>query len=140
MLALLDAVFTADADACVLRALLVDIGDLEIIGFLDAEDQRILVGEHRGCGFFAEIPGIVTVFGDAEADVVGDDFEGFRLLGAGTGDRQQGGDGSNGKDDFFHMLWADWFPTFKDRAFFAIDRRFSTGFFYLRTVVLNYLR
>ena len=74
------AVLAAYAHILVARAVLLQIRQLEIQGFLHAEAGRTLVQYHSGRRFPAIGPDIVSVIGRAVTDVIGHHFEGFRFL------------------------------------------------------------
>ena len=75
MLTFCHSILSSDSEGNVLRALLGNIGDLEIIRLLHSEDVRSIGLEHRGSRYLTDIPRVVSVISDTKADVIGHDIE-----------------------------------------------------------------
>ena len=65
-------------------AILLKVFQLEIQGFLHAENQRILVLDHGNGRIPAIGPDVVSVIGRAVTDVIGHNFNSGRFLLAGN--------------------------------------------------------
>ena len=102
MLTLGNAVFTAHAHEVIAVAVLLQIRQLEVQGFLYAKHQGMLVQDHGGGCLAAVGPNVVSVIGRSVADIIGHYFDRGRLfLVAGC---EQGQKGCQKKGDFFHDL------------------------------------
>ena len=101
VLAVVDAVLTADAHILVPRAMLLEVRQLEIQRFLHAEHGGMLVHDHRTGCVLAVVPHMVAVIGGTVPDVEGHHGKGLHFLGlAGEGqERQQGC-----QKQLFHMI------------------------------------
>ena len=109
VLAVVDAVLTADAHILVPRAVLLEVRQLEIQRFLHAEHGGMLVHDHRTGGVLTVVPHVIAVFGGPVPDVEGHHGKGLHFLGlAGEGQERQQGCQKN----LLHRIYRFTFPLF----------------------------